>query len=250
MEPTSIPTLEEIAALPQVARAAFAARCARRVLPVWRSYQLHYGNEDTAGTPDSAVVQAELATHLGGGMSESAYTDYAYLAADAADHATNPAAAAAARAAARAVDAVASVDNKCLNDAAFGAAQAAAFACDAVSGGSSGMIRRDFDVVREAAIAGNWDDITPVRPEVFGELWPDGPPAGWPTEEGTPAQPPSTSPSSKSPVLEVYIDPGNASKKTLQNVLDALSDLHMAHGGLGLEFSVEDNVVYAFEVSK
>ncbi len=40
--------------------------------------------------------------------------------------------------------------------------------------------------------------------------------------------------------IRIYIDPGNASKETIQDVLEKLSDLHIAAGGLGLEFSVEE----------
>jgi len=36
--------------------------------------------------------------------------------------------------------------------------------------------------------------------------------------------------------VEVYIDPGDASTETIQALLETLSDLHRAAGGLGLEF--------------
>jgi signal transduction histidine kinase len=41
-------------------------------------------------------------------------------------------------------------------------------------------VLRDFEAVQRAAREGNWDDTTGVAPEVFGELWPDGRPPGWP----------------------------------------------------------------------
>ena len=37
-------------------------------------------------------------------------------------------------------------------------------------------------------------------------------------------------------MLEIYIKPGNASKETIQAVLDSLSRLHIAAGGLGLVY--------------
>jgi len=49
------------------------------------------------------------------------------------------------------------------------------------------------------------------------------------------------------PTLELYIDPGSASKEVIREVLEALSDLHIASGGLGLEFQNDGNFVYASE---
>ncbi len=40
--------------------------------------------------------------------------------------------------------------------------------------------------------------------------------------------------------FEVYIDPGNASKETIQEYFEALNDLNIAAGGLGIEFKIED----------
>lgn len=40
--------------------------------------------------------------------------------------------------------------------------------------------------------------------------------------------------------IEIYIDPGSASKETIQEVMDALSNYHMAAGGLGLEFATDE----------
>lgn len=49
------------------------------------------------------------------------------------------------------------------------------------------------------------------------------------------------------PLLELYIDPGNASVETIQAVLQGLSDLHFASGGLGLEFVNDGNFIYTSE---
>ena len=43
--------------------------------------------------------------------------------------------------------------------------------------------------------------------------------------------------------IEIFIDPGDASKETIQAVLERLSDLHRAAGGLGLEFTVDEQDV-------
>ena len=47
------------------------------------------------------------------------------------------------------------------------------------------------------------------------------------------------------PVLEFFIDPGDASKKTIRAVLDALSDYHIAAGGLGLEYTIDGQYILA-----
>jgi len=41
-------------------------------------------------------------------------------------------------------------------------------------------VRADFDRLRRLIDEKGWTDDTPVRPSVFGRLWPDGPPQGWP----------------------------------------------------------------------
>ncbi len=51
----------------------------------------------------------------------------------------------------------------------------------------------------------------------------------------------------ESPPIEIYIDPGNASKETLQELFEAISDLHVAAGGLGLEFKTDGNSVFQVE---
>ena len=43
--------------------------------------------------------------------------------------------------------------------------------------------------------------------------------------------------------IEIFIDPGDASKETIQAVLERLDDLHRAAGGLGLEFTVDEQDV-------
>lgn len=47
--------------------------------------------------------------------------------------------------------------------------------------------------------------------------------------------------------IEVCIDPGEAAKETIQELLESLSDLHREAGGLGLEFSVDGLFVMARE---
>lgn len=47
--------------------------------------------------------------------------------------------------------------------------------------------------------------------------------------------------------VEFYIDPGDAQKETIQNVLECLSDLHIAAGGFGLEFIADDMNIKSME---
>jgi hypothetical protein len=39
----------------------------------------------------------------------------------------------------------------------------------------------DLNLLRSTAAKEHWTDATPVPPEFFGPLWPDGPPEEWPT---------------------------------------------------------------------
>ena len=48
------------------------------------------------------------------------------------------------------------------------------------------FIRRDFDRVWRLAQANGWSDDTPVPPEVFGPLWPEGRVPKWATEATEP----------------------------------------------------------------
>ncbi|MCP4257128.1 MAG: hypothetical protein GY774_06330 [Planctomycetes bacterium] len=51
----------------------------------------------------------------------------------------------------------------------------------------------------------------------------------------------------KQPPLEIYIEPGYASKETIRAVFEAISDWHIASGGLGLEFSSDGYFMYVIE---
>jgi hypothetical protein len=44
--------------------------------------------------------------------------------------------------------------------------------------------------------------------------------------------------------VEIYVDPGDATKETLQELFEAISDCHVAAGGLGLEFKTDGNSVF------
>jgi hypothetical protein len=44
-------------------------------------------------------------------------------------------------------------------------------------------MRADLETLKRLIRDKGWTDQTPVPPRVFGPLWPQGPPEGWPAEE-------------------------------------------------------------------
>jgi hypothetical protein len=44
-------------------------------------------------------------------------------------------------------------------------------------------IQRDFNIIAKLSQHQEWTDDTPVPPSIFGPLWPDGSPNGWPKQE-------------------------------------------------------------------
>ncbi|HEY1190667.1 MAG TPA: hypothetical protein VGE74_23750 [Gemmata sp.] len=180
----TLPTDEEIEELPRWARVAFAARCARRVLPLFRvSWPDAPDKELVAVT--TVIEFTERAAAVGEALAESA---------EAAAYAATKAAVTASVAKATAAQAIA----RCATRAAQaigGAAHAYALpgsdaeaTAEAVEAAIEAAIdwvitpdaRRDFDYLSRQAEAQRWDDNTSVPPEVFGPLWPEGPPKGWP----------------------------------------------------------------------
>jgi uncharacterized protein (TIGR02996 family) len=157
---------------------AFAARCARRVLP-WFGSQ--YPND---GSVEAAVGVAE---RFGAGARVAAPLRAARAAdASATDAAGGLSVAArAARFAAVAAGAAAEiVAAGAASDFAGSAARVAALAGDAAAcTGHQDALGRAMqtDLLRLKSAAGQrWTDATPVPPEFFGPLWPDGPPDGLP----------------------------------------------------------------------
>ena len=172
-----LPTWEEIRQLPRWARVAFAAHCARRVLPLyaadWPDAPPH-----RAAAVDQAVRYAEVAaTTLVADAAEARGT-----AADARETAAEAerlgrlvaadiahAAAAAADAVRAAADAERDVTDA-TRDTARAAAAAALRAAAAFRDESAGaLIRRDFDAVLSHALANGWTAGTAVPPDTFGK---------------------------------------------------------------------------------
>lgn len=104
-------------------------------------------------------------------------------------------------------------------------------------------MRADFGMLATMAKDLHWTDETHVDPDALGDLWPLGPPEGWPG---------SDEPSKHSiPAFSFYLDPGNASEETIRAVLAAISKLYQAHGGSPLQFTPGDCfALTAAEVSR
>lgn len=179
-----VPTQSEVCTLPRWARVAFAARCARRVLPaVW-----HIWKDGPAAHPqavENAVRAAEDSARVAANREDStsardavfAATDtplraatntaVAYAVAWAADTAASAAgsdwtAAKAAADAARVIFETATIDTPLT----------AQLRC----------VRRDFVRLKRLAREHKWTDDTPVPPDVFGPMWPEGVAPYWAVE--------------------------------------------------------------------
>ncbi len=238
-EPT-IPTVEEVAALPRWAQVAFAARCARRVLPLFRAFCPPVLAERFAAVERAMSVAAASAAVAHADASDDAvYTAAADAAIAAADvEVAHLAAGASANAARAAAIAASSAD---ASDYASAAALAAARA-----GAAADAIRLDFGTLQETARQNRWDDNTPVSPAIFGPLWPNGPPPKWPSyaepsdstgepageaDRGGGASIDTVSP----PAVVVVWDPRTVSPKQYAKFVAALDRLAKSQGGAGLK---------------
>jgi len=227
-------TTDIVARLPLLAGVAFSARCARRVEPLF--LRVETVSSEHKRVLRKAILVAES-------FAAGAATDRSHLYAAAAHAATTADvvaahtegiakaknAANAAHAAAHAAHAAASVAKIThVGDAASHAADAAKAFADAFLAAMAAIsldgriaINNDFKTLLSRADNEKWTDDTPVSQEVFGELWPGAAPA-----------------------FDLWIDPGSASKQTLQEILVALCELHIAAGGSGLEFIPDGGFVY------
>jgi hypothetical protein len=246
-----IPTQEEIAKLPRWAQVAFAARCARRVQPLvvfhWpKAPQEHIEAIDaaitlaerSAGDPRSAsATNAYVAARV-------VYSAYAINDPNAAAYAARAAANAAAYAAdadvavASAADATNAYATNAYADAYAAAASAAVnAAASAAANSTHKYIRIDFDLLCAVVVRQGFKNETPVSPEVFGPMWPDGVPKGWLGEQSQVASEIS-SPDYDPIELRIRV-PANVTDANIQrNVSELLAGanaLHHAEGGSGFE---------------
>jgi hypothetical protein len=178
----SLPTEPEISRLPHWAKVAFAARCARRVLPLLK-YAWTEATEPDLGTVENDIQVAELAAVHARPAARGGDVD-SVAAALAAHLAGFPAARAVARAAFRAASAADVDPSEDLGDSTLAAAEAAESAAEAAGVLRVDILpalRNDYDSLVRQSIVRKWSDDSPVTSDVFGPLWPNGTPPGWPS---------------------------------------------------------------------
>jgi hypothetical protein len=177
-----LPTETEMGRLPWWAKVAFAARCARRVLPLFERAQ--------PGTPEfkfrdleNFVERAELAATNAKPDASRGDTDAVVYALEARlrnDHVARAVARAVSRAI-RAAEANPRIDILGIERVVWEVGESAVEAANQVGTDILPALRTDFDVLVRQSIVRKWSDDSPVTPDVFGPLWPNGTPPGWPS---------------------------------------------------------------------
>ncbi len=236
---TTLPSEEEIAELPRWARVAFAARCARRVLPLFE----HFWND----APRRAIESLKWALDVPEGIAATG-TGLDYEAGGAAgeaavlDRMATPYGTACYTAAAISFAGDAAVIE--LNsEQSLDVGQAARSAVDAAQPiqNVTPPIRRDFDHIARLAEWQKWDDDTPVPPEVFGPLWPEGLPKGWP--------PVTDAPQRTELVIEAFARE-RATEEMIEddivNLFNALNRYHIVRSGVRLTLEQFQSLLPAF----
>lgn len=228
-----LPSEEEIAELPRWARVAFAARCARRVLPLysvadtarWKKHSrvlldvldLADDVSDSAKLSPTLAKLKEDVNHIGvAGWTNSD------------DLTVNPDTLPSywlVRAIWHVIHTVET--NKFTTCFTSVSSDVSAMrAADAFGFAIAPHIRRDFDHLAQLAEVRRWTDDTPVPPDVFGPLWPEGPPKGWPANTDAPAR--------DELVIEAYASDKATEKKIeddLVNLFNALNRYNIARSG-------------------
>lgn len=277
----SLPTKDELRLLPGLARVAFAARCARRVLPALGEINDRFANGELVGRLSSICDTVEqgagaqlrdlhsLVMSLRSTGRRAHDTDlsigdsglsrqYPGPSARAQEVARSLFAAAEAGAkvaegmivlldrnenasvlAERASTDSARLTSDAVRNAAFAASHDGRTTDDAYSVAENAM-RRDYELLKAAAAAEGWTDDTPVPPEFFGPLWPEGEPEGWPGSS-VPAEPTYFK-------IEL-LTPSNMTGQESEDfnrraaaLFAELSALHVAMGGTGLRLLDRDSL--------
>lgn len=180
-----LPSEAEVASLPKWARVAFAARCAKRVLPVI---------ERERTWVERAIRSVEQCAAIGGCASDEAKA-HIRLESNVASELNRIASTAAEQGnlVFCAVDAVretveaacfASVGLARVSDLVYRVEECAVQVVLAKATDSSDLkcFRRDFERFAYLAEREKWTDDTPVSPEVIGKLWPTGRTPEWATQ--------------------------------------------------------------------
>lgn len=253
---TKPPTGADMLTLPKWARLAFSSRSVGRVLHVftanWPGAPRGYFNAvvsaveyahgaASSGVLDSAVCEqlAYDTEHVAADGVKAAYAadiddDSAFFARDAAEL---DSAASVATAASLAVSA-------CNPDT---AAFASATAFHSVQHARRQVVLQsmwfDYDLLVELAKFNNWNDDSPVDPDLCGPLWPFGKPEGWREEPSTLEPLPALQ-------IDIAVPAGMTEAQRKEFVLRVssfygeLSALHVQMGGHGLRFLDGRSVVH------
>ena len=191
------PDETQLARLPSLALVAFAARCARRVQPLYRPTFDVYDPPKQLGAVDYAIAAAEVhgstipTKEVVSRSVAAGAVKGAYIAAERGLFADAIYAATAAAYAARMVRWFPDNLHVRVMTTAFNVAHQSALAATASEqngniGAESAVltaVKHDYGLLLNAAAAESWTDETPVPPEFFGPLWPFGPPPNWPVKE-------------------------------------------------------------------
>ncbi len=244
-----LPMQADLESLPQWAIVALAARCARRVQPLFKHYW-HTAPPELVGSLDRAISLVESAS-AGGGESindisfgrELAESAMAIEAADKAAFASGMPAFRAGNAAVAAIFTLRTVKDFPLlgvmdEEPAVPGHRAVRDAIEAGPAFASELaaaIRRDFDTLKHLVPHERVAKVG-VPPAIFGSMWPNGEPEGWPA---SPPVDPVPAPAGYDP-LEVRIRvPANATDDEIKEIVKqfvlAASAQHAAEGGSGLE---------------
>lgn len=242
-EPVREITKEDIEPLPRWARVAFAARCARRVLPLYlqswpsapseyfRVLQMACRSVANVAHHPSHVNPTALSEILG----ELERLDaHGYVGAWAARVVT---AAVSSGANTLASSLTSRDDQHALGGLDVlttirGATEAARAGVLTGGGVIMSVMRRDLELLKALAAESQWTDDSGVDADLLGPLWPEGEPEGWPEDEAAKPKP-----------FRFVLDPGDADAETIREVLTALSDLHEAHTGFVLTYEEEGCLV-------
>ncbi len=245
MDRQQLPTSDELERLPVAAQVALAARCGRRLQPLFGSVWSEVP-EEYINWAETAIESAEQfsGTHIqsnddliGSAIESVSLVAKGLIADNSASHEIERQGNANPLAVQRHVLKNTDWHPETLRDAMRGAVYSAGEAAKIADRGVSGFetalchgIRQDYELL--FAEHGRSEDIT-SPPEFFGPLWPDGAPEGWPEE---------TTSTDAEPALKVEVQtpPGLTvqESKTYNEQFAALfaemSALHVAMGGNGL----------------
>ena len=250
-EVQKLPTEDDIAKLPRWAKVAFAARCARRVQPLFQRCWPEALAEHLQAIDRALELVEKSAAHSVNRYVRAAAA--AYARADAAIYtranatvcggAATRAASAATRAATAAARAAARADDARAAAAAFAAAARAAVAGIWANARVGSMIWDDFITILALSKQQQWTDKTPVPPSVFGAMSSNGVPQDLsiqPTDKTEPNQAEPDLPLIKGLIFELYATletPPDVIEEGLVRIYKVANNYHMARGAGVLSFS-------------